>query len=169
MRLEKLLWSKIVSLGLIVSGWVKGSDISALGWGSTSPRPCDGRKTFRPLIKSWLNMSTLVGFVMTANSVWPVQSRAGSGFRWLQWLVANVPSDYSSWPSSRHAFLCCWKPALDLLRLSHLNFSPGSLRPGGATTMFLDGTEVASLKFRDRWKSESAHSCYIQEAVSTLI
>ena len=89
--------------------------------------------------------------------------------RWLQWLVADVPSDYSLWPSSRNAFLSCWRHALDVLGLTNLNFTPGSLRPGGATTLFLEGMEVARLKFRGRWKSESALSCYIQEAVSTLV
>ena len=88
---------------------------------------------------------------------------------WLRCLCLDVPGRYLLWPGSRQAFVGYWKTCMDRLGLARHRFTVGSLRPGGATALFLKGVEVARIKFKGRWRSEQALSCYIQEAASTMV
>ena len=88
---------------------------------------------------------------------------------WLRWLCLDLPGEYKLWPGSRHTFVQCWAQALEALGLISHKFTLGSLRAGGATFLYIQGMEIARIKFRGRWRSEGALACYIQEATSTLV
>ena len=88
---------------------------------------------------------------------------------WLRWLCLDAPSPSLLWPGSRQAFVGHWKSSMERLGLTRHRFTVGSLRPGGATGLFLRGVEVARIKFKGRWRSEQALACYIQEAAPTLV
>ena len=53
--------------------------------------------------------------------------------------------------------------------LGKAGFTLGSLRPGKATDLFLQGKSPDTIKFMAGWKSDSAFSVYIQEAMSMLV
>jgi hypothetical protein len=61
-----------------------------------------------------------------------------------------------------------FKLAVTSLGLGHCNFTPHSLRHGGATLFHLQGGTVQDLMVRGRWKSQSALSIYVQTGAVLL-
>ena len=88
---------------------------------------------------------------------------------WLRWFVADMPSWARLWPYSTQQFRKIWDWALEALGLGDFGFTPACLRAGGATAAFRAGLPVSSLKFRGGWASEKSLSCYVQEAMTSLI
>jgi hypothetical protein len=89
--------------------------------------------------------------------------------RWLRWLVEGLPPSCRLWPSDARKFAAYFSSTLGHLQLSDLRLTPGSLRPGGATQLFVDGMEVHRLLFVGRWKSVQSLQCYIQEAMAQSV
>ena len=58
--------------------------------------------------------------------------------------------------------------ALDDRGLATASFTPGGLRAGGTTHMFIFGTEVARLRMLGRWKIMETFDHYVQEAAAAL-
>ena len=75
---------------------------------------------------------------------------------WLHWLCLDVPSSYLLWPGSHQAFVGYWMSSVERLGLTRHRFTVGSLRPGGATGLFLRGVEVIRIKFKGKWRSEQS-------------
>ena len=59
--------------------------------------------------------------------------------------------------------------ALDKMELSGLMLGPGSLRPGGATYLLLEGWDTGRIKHLGRWKSDTSFDIYLQECGSALV
>ena len=73
------------------------------------------------------------------------------------------------WTRSRARLLQMLHQSLNLLNIKLCRFTLGCLRPGGATQFFREGMEIARLKFKGRWASESSMGCYVQECRSQLV
>ena len=56
-----------------------------------------------------------------------------------------------------------------LSNLESLKLGPGSLRPGGATQMLIEGHGVGTIQHAGRWASEKSLHVYLQEAVSAFV
>ena len=54
------------------------------------------------------------------------------------------------------------------LGLGRFPLTPGCLRPGGATRLFLAGKAISSLKYAGRWRAETSLEVYVQEAMCHL-
>jgi hypothetical protein len=85
---------------------------------------------------------------------------------WVRWLCHGLPEECNLWPGSQARFGHMFRQLLGLLELSHHNFTPGSLRPGGTTREFMRGTPVSELKFMGRWATESSLAIYVQESMA---
>ena len=88
---------------------------------------------------------------------------------WLQWYLRGVNESTKLWPGTPAKFTKRFRHTLARLGLARLPLTPGCLRPGGATRMFLDGSSVSQLKYRGRWRQESSLEVYIQEAMCHLL
>ena len=88
---------------------------------------------------------------------------------WLQWFLNGVPPSTRLWPGTSAKFSKRFRHTLARLGLQRLPLTPGCLRPGGATRLYLDGWSVSSLKYRGRWRQESSLEVYIQEAMCHLL
>ena len=58
--------------------------------------------------------------------------------------------------------------ALEAVELSSSGFTPGGLRAGGTTFLFVSGVEVASIRIMWRWKVMETLDQYVQEATASL-
>ena len=58
---------------------------------------------------------------------------------------------------------------MDELGVKACNFTPASLRPGGATMYFSRGVQISTLRFMGRWTAEKSLEHYIQLAMATQI
>ena len=58
--------------------------------------------------------------------------------------------------------------ALEALELSSSGFTPGGLRAGGTTDLFIAGIEVATIRRMERWKVMETLDHYVQEATASL-
>ena len=85
---------------------------------------------------------------------------------WLEWLVADLPPSAPVFNVSTHVMRQRMKVVGNLLGISHLKYTPGSWRPGGATELFLSGVPVDRIKFAGGWASLATLEHYIQEASS---
>jgi integrase len=72
-------------------------------------------------------------------------------------------------PFSAAVFRKQLKEVLAQHGLSRLNFSPHSLRHGGATEAFVSGKSVESILARGRWRSVEAARIYIQSGRALLL
>ena len=90
--------------------------------------------------------------------------------RWLRWYLAlfQAPSN-RLWPAPRPRFNAMFAELCAACGVPPGAFTPGCLRPGGATFFFVNGIEMASLKFLGRWQSESSLESYVQEATAQAI
>ena len=95
--------------------------------------------------------------------------RDSSTVRLLAWLIEGLHADHRLWPSTPTRFRTIFAEVMQNCGLGHLKASPGCLRPGGATHLFLEGVEVSRLQFLGRWVSVSSLNHYIQESMSLLV
>jgi hypothetical protein len=86
--------------------------------------------------------------------------------RWLAWLTAGMGPDTLLQPGGVAGFSRMFKEALGWCGLASTHLSPGSLRPGGATSMFVAGVELARLRILGRWKNPATLDYYVQEAAA---
>ena len=89
-------------------------------------------------------------------------------YRWLSWLILNVSENEFVFQGGYPRFKQFFSKILDSLNLQDIGYTPGSLRAGGATSRFIDGMEIARLKFLGRWKSLNSLEHYIQQATASL-
>ncbi len=87
----------------------------------------------------------------------------------LRDLVAAAGEKQVLWPSSPSRFSKLFKQLTSELKLQDCKFTPGSLRPGGATFFFGEGTPINVLRFLGRWTVEKSLEHYIQQAMATKI
>lgn len=87
----------------------------------------------------------------------------------LRDLVAAAGDGQSLWPGPPSRFSRLFKQITSELKLEDCKFTPGSLRPGGATFLFGEGTPINVLRFLGRWTAEKSLEHYIQHAMSTKI
>ena len=89
----------------------------------------------------------------------------------IAWLRC-LPIDESNkriWPGKPQRFVSLFKQLLKELNVHDRGFVPASLRPGGATMFFGNGTAVSSLRFMGRWTVERSLEHYLQQATATQI
>ena len=58
--------------------------------------------------------------------------------------------------------------ALEALDLSSSGFTPGGLRAGGTTYLFISGIDVTRIRMMGRWKVMETLDHYVQEATASL-
>jgi len=87
---------------------------------------------------------------------------------WLKFILVKGET-HTLWPSAPSRFGKLFKIVIADLNLQACRFTPGSLRPGGATLLFSRGTPIAVLRFTGRWTAERSLEHYIQQAMSTQI
>lgn len=89
----------------------------------------------------------------------------------IAWLrhTGLVGSDDLLWAGSANRFSKLFKQLASELWLEDCNFTPGSLRPGGATMMYGRGLSISQLRFAGRWTAEKSLEHYIQQAMATQI
>lgn len=73
------------------------------------------------------------------------------------------------WQGTSHRFSKLFKQILMELGVADCKFTPGSLRPGGATMLFGRGTSVSTLRFFGRWTVEKSFEHYIQQAMAVQV
>lgn len=73
------------------------------------------------------------------------------------------------WPATKGAFSKCFQQLISELGLKHHRFTPGSLRPGGATMYYGRGMPISSLRFLGRGTVERSLEHYIQQAMAVQI
>jgi hypothetical protein len=88
--------------------------------------------------------------------------------RWLAWLLEGVHPELKVFLFGTGALTRHLRQLLSYLG-APTGFSAGSLRPGGATALLLNGMAVDQLRFRGRWRSEKTLEHYVQEAMSVRI
>ena len=88
---------------------------------------------------------------------------------WVQWLIEDLPSSTLLWPHSIGRARVCLRTVLRARSLTHLSISLGSFRAGGATHMFQLCQDVGRIQLKGRWASVRSLTCYIQEAMCTLV
>jgi hypothetical protein len=90
-------------------------------------------------------------------------------FRWLSWLTASMQPRELLIRGGSQKFRRLMEQCLERLSLPLNVFTPASFRAGGATALFISGTEVARLRLIGRWRSTASLDHYIQEAASTMV
>jgi hypothetical protein len=95
--------------------------------------------------------------------------RHPSTVAWLAWLVEGLPPGANLWPSTGTVFRNLFRELVEGLGCGGLRLTPGCLRPGGTTLLFIEGQDIARIQFLGRWAALSSLQCYIQEAMSHLI
>ena len=88
--------------------------------------------------------------------------------RWLQWLSAAGSSSEHLMKGGRVQFVHCLTTALQYLGISSKSFSPASFRSGGATELYLAGTDMARIRLLGRWKHLNTVDHYVQHASAIL-
>jgi len=86
-----------------------------------------------------------------------------------RWFKAGSQPDSYVWPASARLFRTLFDMAVRGLKITDLRLTPGSLRPGGATTRFHAGDPVANIKFEGGWRSERSLGSYIQEGLAAFV
>ena len=73
------------------------------------------------------------------------------------------------WPSTAREFGRRFKQIMSELGVEACGFTPGSLRPGGATMYYNLNVPISTLRFMGRWTVEKSLEHYIQLAMATQI
>ena len=89
----------------------------------------------------------------------------------IAWLQASglMGQDVVLWTSTSSRVSKMFKQLTMELGVDDCNFTPGSLRPGGATMLYGRGMSIAQLRFAGRWTAEKSLEHYIQQAMATQI
>lgn len=88
---------------------------------------------------------------------------------WLEWLVADLPGRTKLWGSTRIRLVRVWNHLLERLETADLLLTLGSLRPGKATAMILEGAHPTTVQFAGRWASQTSFHVYVQESSAMLV
>ena len=88
---------------------------------------------------------------------------------WAHWLFSHQTPLTRLWPDSKDRFVGVFRTGLKLCGACSLNLTLGSLRPGGTTHSFINGTEVHRIKLAGRWANEQSLTHYIEEAMSYMV
>ena len=88
---------------------------------------------------------------------------------WAKWLFNRYSPLTKLWPATKEKFLSVFRTGLRLCHASSMNLTLGSLRPGGTTHLYINGTEVHRIKLAGRWANEQSLTHYIQEAMSYMV
>ena len=88
---------------------------------------------------------------------------------WMLWVIEGLKPDSYIWPFSLAAARSVMQELRRRRGLMGTPFSLASLRAGGATERYMSGVSIPRLLFMGRWRSLSSLSCYIQEAVASLV
>ena len=86
--------------------------------------------------------------------------------QWLSWLCADLSPQAKVFPFTRATMRILFKDLNQQLQLQACHFAPSSLRPGGATHLYLLGVPIDVIKFRGGWTALNSLEHYIQEAVA---
>ncbi len=89
--------------------------------------------------------------------------------QWLAVLTRLAPGRRVLWPWGPRRFGMRFAEVTKLLGLERCGFTAASLRAGGATWYFQNGTDPSRLKYMGRWKSEFSAAHYLQESSGTFI
>ena len=87
---------------------------------------------------------------------------------WLGWLTRDMEPGSKIFPGGTLAFRKFMGFALEALGLASSGFTPGGLRAGGTTYLFISGVEVARIRIMGRWKIMETLDHYVQEASAAL-
>lgn len=88
--------------------------------------------------------------------------------KWLAWLVTDLDPDLKLFPSSLCTFRSLYRELCVDLEITHLGLTPASMRPGGATDLFIGGVETSRLRVLGRWRTLESLDHYVQIAASAL-
>ena len=88
--------------------------------------------------------------------------------RWLSKIHVEGSEEFL-WKGSSREFSEKFKQLMHELGISSLGFTPGSLRPGGATMFYNREIPISTLRFMGRWTVEKSLEHYIQLAMATQI
>ena len=88
--------------------------------------------------------------------------------RLQDWIKGKAP-EAPLWEGKPARFSKLFKQLSSELGLESCRFTPGSLRPGGATLLFGQSTPINVLRFLGRWTAEESLEHYIQQAMATQI
>lgn len=89
----------------------------------------------------------------------------------IAWLrdAGVMGKDEPLWSSTASRFAKLFKQLTIELGVDDCNFTPASLRPGGATMLYGRGMNISQLRFAGRWTAEKSLEHYIQQAMATQI
>ena len=87
---------------------------------------------------------------------------------WLAWLVEGMEVGSAVFQGGTMALRRHMAACTEALGLSGSGFTPGGLRAGGTTFLFVGGAEVARIRVLGRWKVMETLDHYIQEASAAL-
>ena len=81
---------------------------------------------------------------------------------WLTWVCSGKASEQTLWPYSPAEFRRLFKKIRETLSLQSVQYSPASLRAGGATFYFDEFEDVGKLRLLGRWASMQSLEHYVQ-------
>ena len=87
----------------------------------------------------------------------------------MEWLLKGVPRECRIFMGSAAMCRKTFKGILAALGLPAVGFTPGPLRAGGATHLFLVTRNISLVRFTGRWRSGLILFHYFQEAASVFI
>ena len=87
---------------------------------------------------------------------------------WIRTLSQGFASELV-WQGTPHRFSKLFKEITMELGVADCKFTPGSLRPGGATMLFGRGISISTLRFLGRWTVEKSLEHYVQQAMAVQI
>ena len=88
--------------------------------------------------------------------------------KWLTWLCRGMETGTIFFPGGTMALRKYMSACTEALGLASSGFTPGGLRAGGTTFLFVSGVEVARIRIMGRWKVMETLDHYIQEASAAL-
>ena len=88
---------------------------------------------------------------------------------WLARVHDKNSINKALWKWSGREFSLKFSTIMTELGVKACNFTPASLRPGGATMYFNQGVHSSTLRFMGRWTVEKSLEHYIQLAMATQI
>jgi hypothetical protein len=88
---------------------------------------------------------------------------------WLSWMISGLEPTANLWPSTSTRFRDLFRELVSIAGCGHLKLSPGCLRPGGTTWLFMQGHDISRIQFLGRWAALGSLQSYIQEAMGHLV
>lgn len=88
---------------------------------------------------------------------------------WLQHPSVGSTGDSSVFPFTASGFRSLMRRTRDAVGLGHIPYTPHSLRHGGATADFLQGSTIEQVLYRGRWAVAKSARIYLQTSRGRLI